>query len=97
MSQHIIAYDIRDRSRLQKIHRILLSHAFPIAYSVFMYEGCEHGLRVCLNEITQVIDKKQDDVRSYPLPQRGLKIRLGKAVLPAGITCTSLPTAFMVL
>lgn len=96
MSSHVICYDIRCPRRLQRIHRILVRHAFPIAYSVFLYEGTDSALEKCLDLIRQTIDPTQDDVRCYPLPERGLKIRIGKATLPAGITCTSLPSTFMI-
>ena len=97
MNHYIIAYDISDPRRLQRVHRILKRQAFAIGYSVFMYEGTQAVMHACLDEIRKVIDKKQDDVRCYPLPKSGIKKRMGKAILPTGITCTSLPTAFMVL
>lgn len=97
MGIYIIAYDISDSKRLQKIHRKLIKTAFPIAYSVFFFEGSQRELDQCLSKIKQIINPTQDDVRCYPLPQRGLKIRIGKATLPVGIICTSLPTTLIMI
>jgi len=33
---HIIAYDIADKKRLQKVHRLVREHAIPLQRSVFL-------------------------------------------------------------
>jgi CRISPR-associated endonuclease Cas2 len=87
----IICYDIADPKRLQRLHRYLLKQAVPIQYSVFLFAGDERRLRACLEEAARHIDPREDDLRAYPLPQRGLKARVGCPVLPEGILWGALP------
>ncbi|GHU27445.1 CRISPR-associated endoribonuclease Cas2 2 [Betaproteobacteria bacterium] len=87
----IICYDIADPKRLVRLYRYLLKQAVPIQYSVFLFEGDDRQLRACLETAAEQIDKKEDDLRAYPLPQRGLKARVGRPVLPEGILWGALP------
>lgn len=94
-SDFLIAYDITEPRRLQRIHRHLSQEAMPIEYSVFFAtEDVRHMLGI-LNRTAEMIDPKSDDLRCYPLPQRGLRLRLGKATLPAGIYYSALPAEWM--
>ena len=94
MKEFVICYDIADPSRLGRVHRCLRKRAMPMQYSVFLFVGSEQQLMRCLGEIAQLIDPRADDVRAYPLPMRGLKARVGRATLPAGIQWSGLPTAW---
>jgi CRISPR-associated protein Cas2 len=89
----LIGYDITNPKRLQKVYRIMLRHATPIEYSIFMLVGTEHEKQLCIDELIKIIDIKTDDLRCYPLPQRGVQERLGKATLPIGIHWSVLPSA----
>lgn len=94
MADYLIAYDIRSPRRLGRVHRYLLKVAVPIEYSVF-YATCDSRRIVrILADLVAFIDPSSDDLRCYPLPQRGLKIRLGRATLPAGIHDTDLPDSW---
>ena len=44
-----------------------------------------------LAELGRLIDPRDDDMRCYALPARGLQARIGCATLPAGIQWTGLP------
>jgi CRISPR-associated protein Cas2 len=88
---YIICYDIADPKRLQRLHRHLLKQAIPIQYSVFLFVGDERQLNACLEAAAVQIDPQEDDLRAYPLPQRGLKARVGRPVLPEGILWGALP------
>lgn len=90
----VLGYDICEPSRLTRIHRAMISHATPIEYSIFLLDGSYTDLRHCLNAVTPLMDKRDDDVRVYPLPSRGLQCRLGKQVLPDGIVWTGFPVAW---
>ena len=94
MSMYIIGYDIRNPKRLQRVHRAMLRHAVAIEYSIFILEGTEKAKDICLEEISSIINEKVDDVRCYPLPSRGLQVRLGKSVMPEGISWTGLPVSW---
>ncbi len=37
------------------------------------------------------MDEREDDIRAYPLPRRGLRLRIGPATLPGGIHWSGLP------
>lgn len=91
MNNFVIGYDIVDPKRLQQVYREMLRHALPIEYSIFLLEGDDDDAGHCMGKITALIEAKQDDVRCYPLPARGLQMRLGKLVLPEGILWTGLP------
>lgn len=87
----VIGYDISCPRRLGRIHRAMLRHACPLEYSVFLLVGTERARDACLAEMQQLMDAEEDDVRCYPLPERGLQARIGRATLPAGIQWTGLP------
>jgi CRISPR-associated protein Cas2 len=91
----VVAYDITNPRRLQRLHRFLKQRLMPIEYSVF-YAGGEdpRSMLKIMNEAAQLIDPRTDDLRCYPLPQRGLRLRLGQATLPAGIYYSDLPASW---
>lgn len=87
----LIAYDITDSRRLARMHRFLSGVAVPIEYSVFFHAGDVRAVLAVLTEAALRIDPGHDDLRCYPLPQRGTRVRLGRASLPAGIHYSALP------
>ncbi|CAE6485512.1 MAG TPA: CRISPR-associated endonuclease Cas2 [Nitrosomonas nitrosa] len=91
MLHWVIGYDITDARRLQRVYRAVLRYAIPLELSVFLLTGHERDMQRCLEEISSLIDPKSDDLRCYPLPNRGLQERIGKATLPAGIHWSGLP------
>lgn len=91
MSEFVICYDIADPRRLGRLHRFLKKCAVPIQYSVFLFVGDDRQLDRCMEAAAKLIDGKQDDLRAYPLPSRGLKARLGRPSLPEGIQWSGLP------
>ncbi len=91
MSEYLICYDISCPKRLARLHRMLKKCAVPIQYSVFMFMGDERQLQRCLDQAAAIIDPLADDLRAYPLPKRGLRLRLGKPTLPEGIQLSCLP------
>lgn len=92
MRNWIIGYDISDPRRLQHVYRAMLKHATPLEYSVFLLTGTERSRKRCLDELAALIDNDKDDLRCYPLPERGLQQRIGKATLPSGINWGCLPS-----
>lgn len=89
--QYLIGYDITDSKRLQKIYKRITAYATPIQYSVFLLEGGTRELKECLNDILEIFNKKQDDLRVYPLQKGAKQWHLGKPILPEGIIWTALP------
>ncbi len=91
MADYIICYDIANPRRLGRIHRALKKQALAVQYSVFLFSGTEEALQRCLAQLEALMDAHQDDIRAYPLPQRGLRWVLGATALPQGIVLGSLP------
>ncbi len=94
MTDYVVCYDISDPKRLSRLFRYLRKCAAPLQYSVFLFSGDDRQLDRCLRTAEKFIDPKEDDLRAYPLPKRGLKARLGKPALPEGIQWSGLPTAW---
>ena len=91
MSDYIICYDIANPRRLGRIHRALKKQALAVQYSVFLFSGTDAQLQRCLDKLQALMDERYDDIRAYPLPQRGLHLVLGASALPEGIVLGSLP------
>ncbi len=85
MSDYIICYDIANPRRLGRVHRALKRLATPLQYSVFLFTGSEQQLQRCLEQLASIIDHRADDLRAYPLPERGLRYSQGPAAIPEGI------------
>lgn len=85
----LICYDIRDNRRLSRLHRFLKSHAVPIQYSVFCYQGSAAQLGRLVREMESRIDRKADDVRVYQLPEQPHFEGLGTRSLPEGVLIQS--------
>lgn len=90
----LLAYDIANRRRLLRVHRGMRRHAMAIGYSVFWLEGTPTDRLRCLQEVLPLLDRAEDDLRSWAMPARGLRVRLGRAALPEGIVWSGLPAAF---
>lgn len=91
--KYLIGYDIADPKRLNKIHKRMTKYGIPLQYSIFLLEGTKLFLQECLNEVLKIMDKKQDDLRVYPLFNNTNQWQIGKAVLPEGIIWTGLGLA----
>lgn len=91
MMQYLIGYDISDEKRLQKIHRRMTKYATPIQYSVFLFEGMKPELKKCLDDVLDIFNTKEDDLRVYPLQNNTPQWHLGKPIFPEGIIWTALP------
>ncbi len=91
MPDYIVCYDITDPRRLGRIHRLLKKRALAVQYSVFLFTGTEAQLERCLADLNRLMDPRHDDIRAYPLPERGLRLLVGPSTLPDGIFWTQLP------
>ena len=91
MRETIICYDICCPRRLGRIHRYLKRVACPLQYSVFLFAGTAPQLERCLARLSQIMDPREDDIRAYPLPERGYRMCFGKATLPDDIHWSGLP------
>lgn len=64
----LVCYDVADPKRLGKVHRRVSALALPVQYSVYLFHGTPEQLDSLLDELSQIIDPAEDDVRVYPVP-----------------------------
>jgi CRISPR-associated protein Cas2 len=81
----LIAYDITNPRRLQRIHRRLREHAVPVQYSVFAARCSAAKLGDIRALLATLIDKREDDVRFYPIPEPAQLFVFGRKALPEGL------------
>ncbi|NLV30983.1 MAG: CRISPR-associated endonuclease Cas2 [Acidobacteria bacterium] len=81
----LIGYDIANPRRLGRVHRFLKSHAIPVQYSVFVFQGNQLELERIIAGLSELISPKEDDVRAYHVPDRCEVAMLGRQDLPDGI------------
>jgi len=81
---HILAYDIAQPKRLQRVHRLVKSYGTPLQYSVFILQLSRPDLQRLLDELSLLIDPRRDDVRVYPLPSNAQMTQLGDSYTAEG-------------
>lgn len=88
----LIAYDIAEPKRLQRLHRFLVHEAVPVQYSVFYFEGSVAAMSQLMGDVEQRIDPRQDDVRAYQLPARPQIDTIGRGSAPEEVKLLSAAT-----
>ena len=78
----LICYDVADKRRLQRVHRVISRHAIPFQYSVFYVSETRKGIEKTLHEVAGEIDFRRDDVRAYPLLTTARPFIYGRSRLP---------------
>ncbi len=64
---YLIAYDIRDPRRLQRLHRALGAEALAVQRSVFLVAASVPAVECLLDRLETLIDPHLDDLRAYPV------------------------------
>ena len=82
---YLVCYDIADPRRLQRVHRYLRGFGLPLQYSVFTLRLTQKRQQRLLHGLRQIIDEREDDVRIYPLPDKGERLSLGRQMLPEDV------------
>ena len=85
MAHYLVCYDIADPRRLGKVHRRAVHHAAFVQYSVYYLRGDQSALENMLNDIQDVIDDAEDDVRAYSVAPLKEAIQKGVSWLPDDI------------
>ena len=65
MACFVLCYDISDKKRLQKLHRLITNHLIQVQYSVYYGEVSTEDMDTLIKDIQKIIHKTQDDVRVY--------------------------------
>lgn len=86
-ANYLVCYDIRDDKRLRKIFNFTRRYGIHLQYSVFYCRFTWSELQDFKSRLNEMIDKKRDDIRIYPLPHRPLVETLGCSDrLPEGVS-----------
>lgn len=83
--RYLIGYDIANAKRLSRMYRRITKFATPLQYSLFLFDGSKQELNRRLKTILPILNKKEDDLRIYPLPAKTPFWELGKSAMPEGI------------
>lgn len=91
---HIIAYDIADKKRLQRVHRLVKEHAIPLQHSVYLATMTPKQCKELIRKLELIIKNTEDDIRIYTLPKNPNWTSWGKPIIPEGLLLTdfALPT-----
>lgn len=73
----LLAYDISDRRRLARMHRLLLKWGVAVQYSVFRVVMDATEQDQLMAKVARIADPKDDDVRLYRLPGGDTGANLG--------------------
>jgi len=65
---YLVAYDIADPKRLQRMHRRLRRDGLAMQKSVFLVQRSQHGMGQLMAELGGLIHRHEDDLRAYPIP-----------------------------
>ncbi len=93
---YLIAYDVRDPKRLQRLHRYLSRRSTALQHSLYLYNEREQNISDLLSEMQQFLRGHEDDLRLYPIHgpgdlwAGGGQGRAFDGVYPAGKEKTSL-------
>ena len=69
---YLIAYDIADPRRLQRLHRALRKEALAVQRSLYLLAGSVSRVEGLMDQWEALLDPQQDDLRAYPVeaPER---------------------------
>ena len=87
---YLVCYDISDPRRLGRVHRLLQTRGIPLQYSVFLLWTDKAGLQEVMQRIEELINRRHDDVRAYPLPRQPRAMHLGRQLFPEGVALAGL-------
>jgi CRISPR-associated protein Cas2 len=65
----LLAHDIRDKRRLQRVWRFLRKEGVRLQYSVYLLAGTRDQVEAIIERLRGLIDESADDVRLYPLTE----------------------------
>lgn len=63
----LLAHDIADPKRLNKVWRLMRKEGQALQYSLYLLRGNRERIERLLDQLSPIIDKRTDDVRIYPL------------------------------
>jgi CRISPR-associated protein Cas2 len=97
--RYLVAYDIADPRRLQRVARRMERHATRTQKSVFLFHGSDGALLLLLDAVAPLLDLAQDVVQAWKLaadqPPLGTVRGTPLPVCPAGVVLAPTQTLFV--
>jgi CRISPR-associated protein Cas2 len=78
---YLVAYDVCEPRRLQRVHRRLRREGMALQKSVFLVQRSQQGIAELLDELAALMHRREDDLRAYPIPGPGEIWLRGKGVM----------------
>jgi len=82
---YLVAYDISDPLRLQRVHRCLRREAVAMQESVFLVQRSQRGIGRLMDELEALMHRREDDLRAYPIADPGEIWLRGKGVMDGNL------------
>ena len=71
--KYLVAYDIADSKRRNKLFKLLLGYGINVELSIFEVEFDKKSLNQLKEQIKEIIDPKQDVVYIFPYTRQPLR------------------------
>jgi CRISPR-associated protein Cas2 len=85
-ANYLVCYDIREPKRLSRVYRYLKARGIHLQYSVFHCRLTWPELVELKNDLKEIIEESEDDVRVYPLPGNMQIVVMGRGDrVPEGV------------
>lgn len=68
---YLVAYDVADPKRLQRMHRRLRREGLAVQQSVFLVQRSQRRIEALLDELERLMRRREDDLRAYPVHHPG--------------------------
>ncbi len=68
-----------------RVHRHLRNEGLPLQCSVFTVRLTIRRQAMLMLDLAELIEPSEDDVRLYPLPENGERVRLGQQMFPEDV------------
>ncbi len=81
----LVCYDIANPKRLVRVHRYLKKQGMPLQYSVFLVQETGESMDQLLDDLSDIINAKKDDIRAYSINSSPEYVTLGRQQLPEGL------------
>ncbi|WP_295888533.1 CRISPR-associated endonuclease Cas2 [uncultured Thiohalocapsa sp.] len=81
----LLAYDIAEPRRLRRVHRRLRREGIAMQQSVFLLFGSETALCSLLDELAELMEPTEDDLRAYPVADPAELWLHGQSALQQGV------------
>jgi len=82
---YLVAYDIADPKRLQRMHRRLRRDGLSMQKSVFLVQRSQRGIGQLMDELEDLMHRREDDLRAYPIPDPGEIWLRGKGLVDGSL------------